>query len=237
MKRLGIISCQVFEWELAHILDKRSDIDNIYMLGTPENRSFSQCLNNHDVMFIRDPYFLPRLSRSLDLLINILPIGLHIDIDELEYECNENINTMKDCASSILLLYGLCGNALKNVVLRNDVKISYPCDGEGLVDDCIYSIMGRQRYFEELKRNGSFFITPGYVNHRDRMFERIDNTKLMVELDGYERALIIEEGIESDEYFPRARILAEDLGLPVEWARTDLSFLEDTVASAISSLD
>ncbi|HOP09626.1 MAG TPA: DUF1638 domain-containing protein [Candidatus Methanofastidiosa archaeon] len=247
MRRLGIISCQVFEWELAHILDKRRDIDNIYILNTPENKGFAQCLNNHKAKLIRDPYFLPRLSRTLDVLVNILPIGLHIDIDELEYECNENINTFKECASRVLLLYGLCGNALKNIIHREDVDLLYPRDSEGLVDDCICSILGRERYFEELKRNGSFFMIPGMVNHRDGMVGRIEervsraysdeDTKLLLQVNEYERALIVEEGIETDDYLRRAHLLANNFGLAIERTAGDLSLLEDTIDNALSSMD
>ena len=233
MRRLGIITCQVFEWELAHIIDKRDDIDNIYMTRTPENYGLADCICNHEVKFIRDPYFLPRLSKTLDVLISVLPIGLHTNTDELEYECNENINVFKDCASSVLLLYGLCGNALSGIIRRDDVDIYYPCDGEGIMDDCICTIMGRNRYFEELKRNGSFFITPGHVNHRERMFAKIENTRLMVELDDYKRALVIEEGHESEAYLEGAKDLADDLGLPVERTRTDLSILESAIFSAL----
>jgi len=246
MRRLGIITCQVFEWELAHILNKRKDIDNIYMTRTPENMGFADCLRGHTVKYIKDPYFLPRLSRSVDLYINVLPIGLHIDMDELEYECNECINSMKECVSGILLLYGLCGNALKNIINREDVDIFYPRDNEGIVDYCICSVLGRDCYFEELKRQGSFFMTPGFVNHRDRMIQRIgeragkpystENTNLMLELNEYKRALIVEEGIEDEDYFCRAYDMAKSMNLPVEHTKGSLSLLEGTINSAIGSL-
>ncbi|MBN1786751.1 MAG: DUF1638 domain-containing protein [Candidatus Methanofastidiosa archaeon] len=246
MRRLGIISCQVFEMELAHILDGREDLDNIYMIKTSENISLAERIECHDVRFIKEPDFLPRLSRSLDVLINILPIGLHIDIEELEYQCNENINSFKDITSSILLLYGLCGNALRNIICREDVRIAYPCDGEGMVDDCICCILGRERYMDELRRMGSYFLTTGFVYHRDKMLKRINerterhydsnDSKLMLELNDYRRTLLIDVGIGPEDYIERACRLSSELGLEMESTVADLRMLEEAVGGALDSL-
>jgi hypothetical protein len=106
--------------------------------------------------------------------------------------------------------------------------------------------MGRQRYFEELKRNGSFFMTPGFVNHRESMIRKIEDRsskpysnsyiRIMLEANEYKRALIVEEGIETDEYYERVKRLADDYGLPIERTSGDLDLLEYTVYSAIDSL-
>jgi len=246
MRRLGIISCQVFEKELSHLLDQRDDIENIYMTRTPENISFSNCIKKHNVHFIKEPMFLPRLSRTLDVLVNILPIGLHIDIDDLEYECNENINEFKECTSSILLFYGLCGKALSNVIRREDVKLIYPSDEEGIVDDCICSVLGRCAYLDELRRMGSFFMTPGFVLHRNSMLDRINkrsergyttsDSKLMLELNDYQRALLIRLGLEDEEYLQRVGLLADELGLSIEKTDGSLDLLRDTLDRGLASV-
>ncbi|MHC1604639.1 MAG: DUF1638 domain-containing protein [Candidatus Methanofastidiosia archaeon] len=246
MRRLGIIACQVFERELAHILNNNTDVDIIYMVRSPENLHFSKFISEHEVKFIGDPDFLPMLSMTLDVLINIMPIGLHIDIDELEYTCNEEINRIKDCTSSILLLYGLCGNALSSVIRRENVKLFYPLDKEGIVDDCICSVLGRENYFEELKRNGSFFLTPGFVDHKDDMIKRIkerygkeyDNsyTKIMLKANDYKRALIVEEGIQDEEDYKRAYAMADSFELPIGWIQGSLDLLRDTFERALDSV-
>ncbi len=246
MRRLGIIACQVFERELAHILNNNTDVDNLYMVRSPENMHFSKFISGHEVKFIGDPDFLPKLSPTLDVLINILPIGLHIDIDELTYACNEEVNRFKDCTSSILLLYGLCGNALSSVIRRENVKLFYPSDEEGMVDDCICSVLGREKYFEELKRNGSFFLTPGFVDHREDMVKRISErygreyndsyTKIMLSANDYKRALIVEEGIQDEEDYKRAHAMADSFGLPIGQIQGSLDLLRDTFERAIDSV-
>jgi len=89
---------------------------------------------------------------------------------------------------------GLCGNALKNVVVREDVPL-VTIEDDGLVDDCIVALLGRERYMEELRRTGSFFLSNGWVTHWDRIVRKVERDmesfNMVLRLDDYRRTRFI----------------------------------------------
>ncbi|MBN1785892.1 MAG: hypothetical protein JW825_02730, partial [Candidatus Methanofastidiosa archaeon] len=82
MRRLGIISCQVFEKELAHLLDAEERIVRIYALPTVENIGFNIFLKKRNIELVRDLGDLED-DEELDAIVEIMPIGLHVDIQDL----------------------------------------------------------------------------------------------------------------------------------------------------------
>ena len=245
MRRLVIIACEVYETELSHLINT-SDVGTVYLERTPENLQIARRITRKPVKVLRDIDFMPRLSHSVSLVVHMLPIGLHIDVDELWDEVDRCIGRYKGVADAFLLMYGLCGNALKGVIARTDVTLFYPCHEGTIVDDCVCSILGPDRYLEELGRQGSFFIIPGFAHHRDKMVARIqertdlpfsdDLTRMMLAEDGYERALVIEEGIETEEDERASCELARRFQLPIERTCGTLALLKDTFEAAIESV-
>jgi len=95
MPRIGIIACQVLEKEIAHLLDERTDIDKIYIRPTPENKQFAGLLKKHTVTRINEPDFLKNIVPKIEIVLEVLPVALHTDVDELEFWHNEHITKLK----------------------------------------------------------------------------------------------------------------------------------------------
>lgn len=245
MNRLAILSCEVFESELIHLISN-SGIGRIFMERSEENNKFADKLGRERVRFFNDISFMPRLSRDVSLIVDILPIGLHIDIDELHYGVNAAINKYKNVANAFLLLYGSCGNALSEIIARNDVKLYYPRCGGAIVDDCVCSLLGSEVYLKELVRGGSFFVIPGFAYYRDKMVQRISEhsekeyddsmTRMMLDANEYKRALFIEEGIESPEILEAEHLLAKRLNLPIDRTCGSLDILQDAFDAAVAGV-
>ncbi len=247
MHRLVILSCEVFETELVHLISQ-SGISRIFMEHSEENDKFAQLMDGHDVnvRFMGDIAFMPRVSKDITLIIDILPIGLHVDIDELRYEVDSAIDKYKHVADAFLLMYGSCGNALNEIIGREDVRMYYPCTGGNIVDDCVCSLLGYESYMKELERGGSFFVIPGFALYRDKMIQRISErtgkayddsmTRMMLEADSYERALFIEIGIESQEIRDAKHLLAKRFNLPVYRTCGSMDILQDAFDTAVDAV-
>ena len=245
MHRLVILSCQVFELELAHIIST-SGITRIYMEHSPENKKFASLLGDGAVTFLRDISFMPRISKEITLIVNMLPVGLHVDIDELHYEVNSAIDHYNGVANAYLLMYGLCGKALEGIISRNDVTMYYPCDNGVIVDDCVCSLLGKEGYERELVRGGSLFVIPGLAKYHDKISERVaeragkernDSMMLMMhQEDNYKRALIVEEGIESPAITECEHRYAKRFELPVEYNCGTLDILRAAFESAVEAV-
>ncbi|HPR41446.1 MAG TPA: DUF1638 domain-containing protein [Candidatus Methanofastidiosa archaeon] len=225
MKRVGIIACQVFEKELAFLLEKNGSIDRVYARPTKENMEFSSMLKKRKLNFIDDIGGLPK-GEGTDVLLEILPIGLHVDIDDLIEKRSRSIDALKEHCDKVMMLYGLCGDASKRVFNREDIELIAPRDEGEIVDDCICSVLGRKEYLKQLKNLGSLFFIPGFALHWKDMAGLMGNRdgdmegmKMMLEYAGYRRTMVIDHGLWEDVDMDLARKASTDVELPME--RTD----------------
>jgi hypothetical protein len=113
--------------------------------------------------------------------------------------------------SSILLFYGLCGNAFKTHPGEgcHGADVHILCDQQGrTVDDCIAAVLGgTDGYYNLLRRYpGVFYLTPAWAeNWRDLITKMeitrgmdgqgLDTLKWMFELAGYRKALKLDTGL------------------------------------------
>jgi hypothetical protein len=235
MARLGILACQIFERELAYILDRQEGIDRIYMRRCEGSRRIAGMMDR-EVTYFNDPLLLSPIARGNEVLVDVLPAALHTSIDELEYGCNEAMTAMRDVTSAVVLLYGLCGNALKSVIAREDVHV-VTIEEDGVVDDCFVGLLGRREYDQLLQRRGSFFLTSGWVEHWGEIAPRIagvQGMKPMLAGNGYERTLYVSiEGIDNDQTLDAAKALSSELELGHQQARGSTLLLEDAVRRGI----
>ncbi|HHN81504.1 MAG TPA: DUF1638 domain-containing protein, partial [Methanomicrobia archaeon] len=229
MGRLGIIACQVLEKELACLLREHHEISRIYIERSAENTRFASLLDDDRTRTVNDADFLPVRCSGTEVLVDVLPAALHSDVDELEYRCNAQIDAMKQNTSAILLFMGLCGNALQNVVVREDVPL-VTIEDDGLVDDCIVALLGRKRYMEELRKMGSLFLSHGWVTHWDRIVRKIERDmegfKMVLRLDDYRRTRYIHTpGVDEGNILAAAQDLSNDMELEFTSMRGSLDLL------------
>lgn len=238
MARLGILACQIFERELAYLLSHHKEIDTVYMRRCEESRRVAGMMKR-DVSFINDPELLSPISHGMEVLVEILPAGLHATVDDLEDSCNNAISSLKNVTTAILLFYGLCGNALQSVVAREDVHL-VTIDDDGIIDDCIVGILGRERYSRELQRGGSFFFTNGWVTHWDSITSKVAGDRQgmtsMLASNNYVRAhYVSEKSIDTKKTLANAQSLSRDLNLDHELARGTTALLENALQRGIAT--
>ena len=212
MSTIGILTCEILELEFAHLLNTDKDIARITILENSRSTRMLEALesvgaaNTNRIAALKS--FTPHPDCRLEVLVQVLELGLHNRKNLLQQGLIEAARQMGHHVDALLLGYGLCGNALeKPDELLSDagVPIFIPMDEDHPVDDCVgLFIGGRQNYYEEqCKVAGTFFMIPGWTYHWRRMFERefgnmsVDMARRLFK--DYERSLLIPTPIMTEE--------------------------------------
>lgn len=148
------------------------------------NSGFSPDFNNISKVFLQIP-FLGKMYKKVeskkikskevkrvDVVVNLLRLGLHADLEMLKSEVYKNIREMAAFSDGILVFYGTCGHVLGN--LKNDfIGISCPLfflkDKEGeIVEDCISAALGGNDAYAsvmlEYRGKGTIYLTPMWAS-------------------------------------------------------------------------
>lgn len=199
MKRIGIVACEIFEEELLKLLSEYNYINRIILVSNDSSKEFQKMLeskyNYEKISIARElcsTRFLKR-QEPLEVVVNILPFALHLYAEDIKREVVAASKEIEKHVDYILLLYGLCGNALgsiRELLINNKIKVPFDIltneKGE-IMDDCICALLGSsEKYLKELEQTTNiFFMTPGWTKLWPRLLEEktknID-TKRMAEL-------------------------------------------------------
>jgi hypothetical protein len=243
---LGILTCEILELEFAYLLNSDKNITRITVLDNSRSvrmleafeSAKTQNLNRIDEL----DSFLPDPECGLEVLVQVLELGLHNRKNLLQQGLIEAARAMGPRVDAILLGYGLCGNALeKPTELLSDagVPIFIPMDEDHPVDDCVGLIIGGRRsyYAEQCKVAGTFFMIPGWTCHWRRMFDQefgnlsVDMARRLFK--NYERSLLISTPIMSQETMKQnTKEFNARFGLREEIRPGTLDILTDTWNSA-----
>lgn len=204
MNRIGIVACQIFEEELLELLSEYEIIDRIILVDSDSSKEFQKMLEtkyHYDKVSIArelcSKRFLKRQAQ-LEVIISILPFGLHLYAEDIKREVVVASKEIEKHADYIILLYGLCGNALGSIKeILSDKKIKVPFDiltnekGE-IMDDCICALIGSsESYLKELEQtNDVFFMTPGWTKYWPKLIE-----EKMRNLDSKRKAEVSEASV------------------------------------------
>ena len=111
-------------------------------------------------------------KEKISVVVNILNLGLHADIEILKTEVSRNIREMASFSDRILIFYGTCGNALGK--LKEDLSdlecpLFFLKDRNGeIVEDCIsLALGGNEAYVRamiEFQGMGTIYMTPMWVS-------------------------------------------------------------------------
>lgn len=185
MKRIGIVACEIFEEELLKLLSEYDNIDRIILVSNDSSKEFQIMLESkysyEKITIARELCSTRFLKRQapLEVVVNILPFALHLYAEDIKREVVAASKEIEKHVDYILLLYGLCGNALGSIrELLINSKIKVPFDilsnekGE-IMDDCICALIGSsENYLKELEKTTNiFFMTPGWAKHWPRLIE------------------------------------------------------------------
>jgi len=211
MSVLGVLTCEILELEIAYLLKNDTRISSLFVLNTAAGRGLINALKtsgiDHFVPIDSFEAFVPPEDDSLSVLVHVLELGMHSRKSRLQKALVTETRKLSVHADALFFGYGLCGNALSDpeVLLSHlDIPFFMPRDCDHPADDCVGMLIGgRQSYYDEqIKEAGTFFMTPGWANHWNTIFEN-DHENMDLEMakrmfKDYKRTLLISTPVMED---------------------------------------
>lgn len=250
MAVLGVLTCEILELEFGHLLSTDSEVGRVTVLEDGQSARLLSRLDSQRDGHLRSVSRLDEFTRDggsqTEALVRVLELGLHIWPKKLREALLEAAQEMSQYVDALLLGYGLCGNALEapeELLSDIGVPVFIPMDEDHPVDDCVGLLIGgRERYYaEQCKVAGTFFITPGWSSHWQRLFDlqtggvSIEMAKRMFE--NYERTLVISSPVMSEEEMRQGiGEFVEMFGFRIEACDGTLDILKRTWDEAKDSL-
>jgi hypothetical protein len=236
---LGILTCEILELEFGHLLGTDGEVGRVTVLEEERSSRLLSALGRHADGDVKRISTFDEFSREeecqLEVLIRVLELGLHIWPKKLREALVEAAHEMSKYSDVILLGYGLCGNALeapRELLADIGVPVFIPTDEDHPVDDCVGLLIGgRERYYaEQRKVAGTFFVTPGWSSHWQRLFD-LQTGGVSMEMarrmfEHYERTLVISSPVMSEEEMRQGiREFVEMFGFRIERCMGTMSIL------------
>lgn len=243
MATLGIITCEILELEFAHLLANDDDLAGLTIIDTDHSKGIIQAIDqNTDLKPKLIGYigqYLPTFPGRFEVLVQVLELGLHTVIKDLQRGVTEAAVEMGAHVDAIVLGYGLCGNALRDheeILKDADVPIFMPTEDDHTVDDCVGLIIGgREKYYEEqCKVAGTFFMNAGFSRHWADLLHKAHGVGFDASISkrimaGYERSLLLTTPVISQqEMANNIEPFNTTYGLRTEVREGTLEILEET---------
>ncbi len=118
-----------------------------------------------------------REEKKVTVVVNLLRLGLHSDLELLKAEVYKNIREMAPFSDKILIFYGTCGHTLGKI--REDFAtlgcpLYFLKDKNGeIIEDCIsLSLGGNEAYARamiEFRGKGTIYLTPMWASSWKRL--------------------------------------------------------------------
>lgn len=222
-KMLGLIGCRLFEDEIAYVLSKDEQVARIWVVKNEESEDLMLKLERAGVKRkarLVEEEKLPDLPqpKALTVIVWLKPMALHSKPEKLNEEVHATITKLEARCGSVLLFYGLCGNAFKHLerdAKSHDVPIVILKDqGDQIVDDCIGTALGgTEEYYQLLKKSsGTFFLTPMWAANWRELFHKVqilpdpndvEGARYIFQCVGYKRVYKMDTGLGDQEKFDR----------------------------------
>ncbi len=256
-KALGMIGCQVFEDEMVHLISCDDSIDHVMIVESPESKSLFEKLSKTDragkVAFRKEMRVDEGpTGEGFTVIIQVLPISLHQTPAALRAMVMSEIWKMEPSCRAILLFYGLCGNAFKNIDsltsgLRTRVVILRDCRDK-IVDDCVGAVLGgTEEYLNFLKtdKGGYPLNTMWASNFREFMNKiqligensDIDELKFVFQCMDYSKIVKLDTGLGGAEYHRKIQEIARLFCFEVLTVPCTLKVIDATYQNAKEHLD
>jgi len=219
---LGIVGCPILEDEIVHSVLRDTDIANVVVIENDDSRNLIRKLRKAGtkakVTSINESALEDLPQGGFNLLVLMKSMALHEDPQVLRREVAKAVELIGPKCRSIMLFYGLCGNAFKHlpdIEAETKHQLTLLTDEQGRpVDDCIAAVLGgTDGYYSLLKRYpGVFYLTPSWAENWRELIFRMELTrgvgkgdlsmlKWMFETAGYKKVLILDTGLGDREIF------------------------------------
>jgi hypothetical protein len=191
-------------------------------------------------------------DRGFSVIVRLLPIALHQTPSALRAMVMSEIWRMEPSCASVLVFYGLCGNAFKNIDsltsgLRSSVVILKD-SRDKIVDDCVSAVLGgTEEYLNFLMtdKGGYPLNTMWASNFRHFMEEMqllretsdIDEAKTVFQCMDYSKIVELDTGLGGEEYHRKIREIASLFGFEVHRVPCTLKVMYVSYQRAKKNLD
>jgi hypothetical protein len=111
-------------------------------------------------------------TKKITVVVNLLRLGLHSDLEQLKTKVYENIREMASFSDNILVFYGSCGHTfgqLEADFAGLGCPLSYLKDNNGeMIEDCISLALGGNEAYTrcmlEFRGKGTIYLTPMWAS-------------------------------------------------------------------------
>lgn len=221
---IGLIGCRMFEDEIAYLISSDPHIHTVHIVSNDDSKDLvgklkSMGLENKISTIAESD--IPRINKDnngLSLFVWLKPMALHNSPEKLREDILLSIKSIENICNSILLFYGLCGNAFKHLA-QDTEGIEVPVTilvgtGDQVVDDCIGAVLGgTDEYYQLLKKSsGTFFLTPMWAANWRELFHKVqilpdpndvEGARFIFKEVGYKRVCKMETNLGDQELFKR----------------------------------
>ena len=180
MAKIGIITCQILELEFAHMLNADAEVADVFVIDSEFSAGLLSELKIHGKKPVHRLAALGAFETTpIDghhVLVRVMELGLHSDIKNLQHHVVSAVKEMARHVNSVLLGYGLCGNALNHagdLFSEVGIPVMLPMDEDHPVDDCVGLIIGgRENYYaRQCECAGTMFMNAGFSRHWQKIMD------------------------------------------------------------------
>ncbi|WP_410509595.1 DUF1638 domain-containing protein [Methanosarcina hadiensis] len=283
MPVLSIISCRMFEDEIAHIISSDKEMKQLIVVESKDSFGLlrklrsDNCLprtspldrvpfllgNGHGSGFrtiLKPLLILPffrkihekmkiKAAQELTVVVNLLRLGLHDDIEILRSEVYKNITEMASFSDGILLFYCSCGGAFENLeenCLEFNCPIYWFKDGnEEVVVDCISAALGGNAAYDELmyacRGTGALYFTSMWASSWKEMSEERKKSRNFNENylkdPRYSRVVKLDTGLSYDpDFHKNVRDFARTFDMEIIEVKGSVELAEKSYRAAKKSV-
>jgi len=218
---LGVIGCEVLMDEVVHVLSKDKRLSTIAVIESPEGVQACQKLKQRApdkrVVTCSEKDLWPLKSDdALKAVLLVMPISLHQSPADLREKVLEKLKVLQNVCDSILVFYGLCGNAFREID-RLSVGLGVPVtilrdSNDKIVDDCVGAILGgAEEYLQYLREEeGEYPLNSMWAhNWRHYMHETqilrdendLEDAKMVFSCMGYAMVTKLDDGLADFDTF------------------------------------
>ncbi len=222
---MGIVGCQVLEDEMAYVVARDEDVKRVLIIDGTEEKTIASKIRAMSpgklvISFGEEFNFTQyQTSPELSVILWIKPISLHQSPPLLRDEVMKAVKAMEPLTKSIMLFYGQCGSAFRNMEIVTDgirVPLTILRDVDGsLIDDCFGTALGGKEEYRIFLINqaGPAYMlnTMWAANWRHFMFEmqmlhdpnNLEEAREVFKYMDYHRVVGLDTGLADESTFDR----------------------------------
>jgi hypothetical protein len=257
-RTLAIVGCRLFEDELVHVINEDKDARTILIIDDPESQDLRRKLNRKgvgsEIVLVKEEQ-IDRLAKpkGYSILVWVKPMALHQKPEKLKEDVVGTLSRLGGISDSILLFYGLCGNAFRHIerdTSASKVPVVILRDAKGqIVDDCIgCALGGTEEYFNQLRKSaGTFFLTPMWAANWRELFHKVqilpdpndvEGARYIFKCVGYKKVVKMETGLgDEGEFDHHVEEFSELFDFEKGTVRCTLSVIEKSYEAAKKAAD